>query len=193
MWTRSLVALGLIAYGALTVSSVAANPLSKLLDEVEFKTEIRAHELFIKRRKADGATLTPFNSDGCSGGLSAGWAFVSAALPAVEKLHGGRPPWENCCRAHDMSYHTGGVVDLDAIASFDARRGTDEELRACVIGIAEERVDVLSAEYGLRKEEVRRLYRMIADIMYRAVRFGGAPCSGLPWRWGFGWPPCIFP
>jgi len=30
----------------------------------------------------------------------------------------------------------------------------------------------------------------IAEIMYRAVRLGGAPCTTLPWRWGFGWPKC---
>jgi hypothetical protein len=191
MWTKTQVTLALIACGALTVSSVAADPPSTLLDEVKSRTEIGAHELFIKRRKADGATLTPFTSDGCSGGLSAGWAFVSAALPAIEKHHGGRPPWENCCLVHDMAYHTGGVVDLDATGSFNARRAADEELRACVVGTGEGRADMLSAQYGLSKEEVLRLYRMIADIMYRAVRLGGAPCSGLSWRWGFGWPHCF--
>ena len=31
---------------------------------------------------------------------------------------------------------------------------------------------------------------MSADMMYRAVRIGGGPCTGLPWRWGNGWPGC---
>jgi hypothetical protein len=34
------------------------------------------------------------------------------------------------------------------------------------------------------------IYQGIADLMYRAVRLGGIPCSGLPWRWGYGWPAC---
>ena len=34
------------------------------------------------------------------------------------------------------------------------------------------------------------LYAAIAELMYRAVRIGGIPCSGLPWRWGYGWPEC---
>ena len=30
----------------------------------------------------------------------------------------------------------------------------------------------------------------IADLMYRAVRIGGVPCTGLPWPWDYGWPEC---
>ena len=51
-----------------------------LPDDLEFKTEIGWHELLIKRRSAEGAALEPFRSDGCSGGLSMGWALVSTTL-----------------------------------------------------------------------------------------------------------------
>jgi hypothetical protein len=160
------------------------------LDDLEFKIEIGWHERLIKRRTAEGATLAPFRTDGCSGGLSTGWSFISATLPALARRHGDRPPWENCCVAHDRTYHTGGATEADAKASFAARRAADEELRLCVMRSGEDRLEALSADYGLSREEVSRLYRTIADVMYRAVRLGGVPCSGMPWRWGFGWPQC---
>lgn len=74
--------------------------------------------------------------------------------------------------------------------SFDARRHADEELRQCVRRIGSDRTDALAAEYGIGRDEVALIYDGIADVMYRAVRLGGAPCTGLAWRWGFGWPDC---
>jgi hypothetical protein len=56
--------------------------------------------------------------------------------------------------------------------------------------VDEERRPALAAAYGLNPNQVTQLYRTIADIMYRAVRLGGGPCTGLSWRWGFGWPQC---
>jgi hypothetical protein len=47
-----------------------------------------------------------------------------------------------------------------------------------------------SADYGLSGQEVETLYAAIAALMYRAVRVGGMLCTGLPWRWGYGWPEC---
>jgi hypothetical protein len=161
-----------------------------LLDDLEFKIEVGRHERLIKRRSSEGATLAPFASDGCSGNLSTGWSLVATTLPTVAKHHGDRPPWEGCCVAHDRLYHEGGASGLDARASFAARRVADEQLRLCVIKTGEDRLDALSADYKLSRDEVFRLYRTIADVMYRAVRFGGGPCSGLSWRWGFGWPQC---
>ena len=121
---------------------------------------------------------------------STGWAFISTTLPAVARRHGDRPPWENCCVAHDRAYHTGGASNADAKASFGARRAADEALQLCVIRTGEDRFDTLSADFDLSRDEVSRLYRAIADVMYRTVRVGGTPCSALPWRWGFGWPQC---
>ena len=43
---------------------------------------------------------------------------------------------------------------------------------------------------GQRLLDLGLVYEVIGDLMYRAVRIGGIPCSGLPWRWGYGWPEC---
>ena len=43
---------------------------------------------------------------------------------------------------------------------------------------------------GLPKQDIVELIDLTGELMYRAVRLGGAPCTGLPWRWGHGWPPC---
>jgi hypothetical protein len=66
----------------------------------------------------------------------------------------------------------------------------DEALRQCVRQVGVERVAALSTEYGLGEDEVRLLYDGLAEGMYGAVRIGGAPCTGLSWRWGYGWPNC---
>ena len=108
----------------------AAEPLSPL-DRLELAVEIDRHERLIKVRKSTEATLAPFASDGCSGGLSAAWAFVSSTLPAIARHHGNHPPWERCCVAHDRLYHQGGPPDADAKTSFEARRAADED-SACV-------------------------------------------------------------
>lgn len=166
----------------------ATEPIA--LDSLEYKIEIARHERLLKVRKSEGVTLAPFASDGCSGGLSAGWELLSSALPEFAKRHGDRPPWESCCIAHDRAYHAGGPSDADARASLEARVRADEQLRQCVTETGEKRMPVLVTEYDLSPDQISRLYRNIADAMYRAVRLGGAPCTGLPWRWGFGWPPC---
>jgi hypothetical protein len=185
----------LVAASLLFVSVTAApaqdapGPLSPV-EALESKIELGLHERLIRARKKEGATLAPFASDGCSGGLSAGWAMVSSTFPAIAKSHGDRPPWESCCIAHDRRYHTGGAPDADAKASFESRRLADEELRQCVIAVGETQRETLSTEYNLTQDDVSRLYQTTAGAMYWAVRLGGAPCTGLSWRWGFGWPAC---
>jgi len=184
------VAVSLLFVGVTAaLAQDATAPLSPV-DALESKIELDLHERLISARKKDGATLAPFASDGCSGGLSAGWALVSSTFPAIAKRHGDRPPWESCCIAHDRRYHAGAAPDADAQASFRSRRLADEELRQCVIAVGETQRDTLSAEYGLRQDDVSRLYQTTAGAMYWAVRLGGAPCTGLSWRWGFGWPAC---
>jgi hypothetical protein len=157
---------------------------------LEYEIEIGQHERLVKTRQSAGAVLAPFASDGCSGGLSVGWALVSTVFPAIARYHGDEPPWERCCLIHDRAYYAGGPADADAQMSFEARREADAHLRHCVIEVGEERTADLAAAYGLDDEQVSLLYQTIAEIMYRAVRLGGAPCTTLPWRWGFGWPKC---
>jgi hypothetical protein len=156
----------------------------------DYRIEIGQHEQLVKIRKSASARLSVFVSDGCSGGLSVGWDFVSTAFPAIARYHGDKPPWERCCVAHDRLYHAGGPTNADAEMSYKARRDADEQLRRCVIEVGQERAGDLATAYGLTRERVVLLYQGIAEIMYRAVRLGGAPCTWLPWRWGFGWPQC---
>jgi hypothetical protein len=159
-------------------------------EALQYEIEVRQHERLIRTRTADGAELAPFVSDGCSGGLSSGWSFFSATFPTLTEKHGTHPPWESCCVAHDRLYHAGGAADANAGQGYSARLVADKELRLCVIEIGRVRQPELMAEYGLGGQQVSRLYNAVAEVMYRAVRLGGAPCSGLPWRWGFGWPAC---
>jgi hypothetical protein len=170
------------------VAALAAETGPTAIDRIELWLELPAQERLAATRASPGATLAPFETDGCSGGLSAGWAFAARHLPALAAHHGDHPPWEACCVEHDRAYHAapGG----DALAGFTARRSADEAMRLCVLAEGAARREALMADYGLSAGMVDLLYEGIAGSMYRAVRLGGAPCSRLPWRWGYGWPQC---
>ncbi|MGI1663121.1 hypothetical protein ACRDNQ_12830 [Palleronia sp. KMU-117] len=155
--------------------------------------ELPGHRALMSEIATPGATLAPFVTDGCSGGLSTTWAVVADIFPGFAEAHEGRPPWEDCCVAHDRLYHDAAkaTATTGADESFDARLAADEALRACVVAGGEARVEALAARYEVAPEQVRLAYRAIGEAMFNAVRFGGAPCSGLPWRWGFGYPGCF--
>ncbi len=152
--------------------------------------ELAQHDKLLKMQAAPGAVLAPFTTDGCSGGMSATWTMAAGIVAKMSKRHGAEPPWEACCVAHDRLYHAGAPAGADAAASFDARLKADEALGQCVRQTGAERVTALSAEYGVSEDDVRLLYDGLAEGMYGAVRLGGAPCTGLSWRWGYGWPQC---
>jgi hypothetical protein len=158
-----------------------------------YQIEIARHQRLAEVRASPSVRLAPFKSDGCSGGLSAGWDLLAQALPQLARRHGDQPPWQQCCVTHDQAYHAGGGRHADARASYVARRRADEQLRECVLRTGKKRISVLMSDYNLSREQVSKLYRGIADAMYRAVRVGGIPCTALPWRWGFGWPRCDLP
>lgn len=67
--------------------------------------------------------------------------------------------WVGCCVAHDIEYWCGG--------SAEDRRHADDRFALCV-----ERLGHAPA---------------LARTMKAAVRAGGAPRTGLPWRWAYGW------
>ena len=134
--------------------------------------------------------LSPFETDGCSGGMSWSWRVVADLFPDFEEAQGATPPWEACCVTHDRAYHDADGT-TDAESSFTARLAADEKLRLCVVSQGESQVSDLANRYDVSEERIRFAYKMIGDAMYNAVRFGGAPCSGLPWRWGFGYPGCL--
>jgi hypothetical protein len=151
--------------------------------------EIPAHRWLAAVRQAPDTRLASFATDGCSGGLSSLWTFIAERYPAFAEAHEGVPPWEPCCVAHDRAYHTGGS-DPDPEASYSARIVADEELRRCVTATASDRDDVLRQLYGMTEAQVRLVYHAIGRAMFQAVRLGGGPCTGLPWRWGYGYPHC---
>ena len=163
---------------------------SNRVEVPERHLETDRHEQLLRRKSEPGSTLTDFASDGCSGGLTIGWKYLAGNIANFQAQHGIQPAWEDCCIAHDRHYHRGGRGRVTAAESFQLRREADLELQACVIATGVQRAPVLGREYGLSVEQVAALYDVIAELMYRAVRIGGVPCSGLPWRWGYGWPAC---
>jgi hypothetical protein len=178
----------LTVLGASAAWAQTATPVDE--DSLGYKIEIGRHERLVKARQSADINLTPFESDGCSGGQSVGWDLLARAIPELARYHGSLPPWQQCCVVHDRAYHAGAGRQADAKASYAARRRADEQLRQCVIRTGKRRAPELMTNYGLSYSQASALYRSVADVMYRAVRLGGAPCTGLPWQWGFGWPQC---
>jgi len=160
------------------------------VDLLERQLELGRHEQLVAVKADPGSLLAEFSTDGCSGGLSAGWEYLAGRIEQFDAALGARPPWESCCVTHDRVYHTGGPREATATESFTARKNADLALQACVRHIGLQRAPELSADYGISGQEVEALYAAIAALMYRAVRVGGMPCTGLPWRWGYGWPEC---
>lgn len=167
------------------VISLGALPASA--QEFVRRMELPAHQALMAVQET--SALRPFESDGCSGGLSSSWELVSDTFPDFERSFSGAPPWEECCVAHDRSYH-GAEGATEENQSFEARLAADRALRACVIATGREQEEYLIQRFDTTPETVKQAYATIAGAMYLAVRFGGGPCSGLPWRWGFGYPAC---
>lgn len=169
-----------LALALLPMTPAAAEDFGRTL-------ELPAHRALMAVRQA--ADLVPFTTDGCSGGLSEGWTLVADAFPDFAAAHQVSPPWEACCVTHDRAYHAAGDART-AEASWQARLDADRGLQSCVRATAGDRADALADLYGMTPGQVRDAYATIAGAMFLAVRFGGGPCSGLPWRWGFGYPSC---
>ena len=68
--------------------------------------------------------------------------------------------WCECCVQHDIAYWQGG--------SEDQRQAADIALRNCVL-----------AKTG---------NKVLAEMMYQGVKFGGHPIYPNWYRWGYGWP-----
>lgn len=165
---------------ALTASSAAAQDFMRTI-------ELPAHRALIAQR-GDGAPV-PFETDGCSGGLSASWRFVAETFPRFRALYEEHPPWEHCCVTHDRAYHTAGGAE-QAEDSYEARLSADDALRQCVKQHGQDNAADYAIRYDMTPDQIRTAHSVTAEAMHTAVRLGGAPCSGLPWRWGFGYPGC---
>ena len=68
--------------------------------------------------------------------------------------------WKECCLLHDMAYWRGGTEE--------ERKQADLAFKACV--------------------EKKTGDPVLANLMYEAVRVGGAPHFPTWYRWGYGWP-----
>lgn len=164
--------------------------LHPTMDALERKLEMGRHLKLTALKANPASVLEQFTTDGCSGGLSAGWHYLAGKIEKVQTIHGAHPPWESCCINHDLAYHTAADRTSSATQSFSARREADLLLRTCVLETGVNRAPELSTAYNLSEREIALMYTAIGDLMYRAVRIGGMPCTGLPWRWGYGWPEC---
>lgn len=156
------------------------------MEALEHKLELGRHSQLSAKKADPNAVLTEFTTDGCSGGLSVGWAYLTDKVEHLQSVHGARPPWESCCIEHDKLYHSAGARETTPIESFGLRKEADNALRMCVLGTGVDRTTELRSEYNLSAQEINFLYGTISYLMYHSVRIGGIPCSGLPWRWGYG-------
>jgi hypothetical protein len=173
--------------GAFAQDPVAPNPA---MDAIERQLEVRRHERLLARIAENDATMDDFTTDGCSGGLSAGWEQFSTRFPEFAVQYGEQPPWQECCVIHDQQYHAGGAGTLSASESFERRKEADLDLKACVVDSGVQGSADLQDADGLTEAEVKGRYKATSELMYRAVRLGGIPCTNRPWRWGYGWPRC---
>lgn len=151
--------------------------------------ELPAHERLQSSRRSPDNVLNAFTTDGCSGHQSQIWEFIATQIPSFAEIHAEKPPWENCCVTHDRAYHIGGF-QRTALDSFNARMAADKKLFTCIIQTATDRKVELGETYGMNENQINIAYTAIAEAMFIAVRLGGAPCSGLPWRWGYGYKNC---
>ena len=140
---------------------------------------------WLAESRSRAEVIAPFTSDGCSGGLSAAWHELAEISGTFRQRYGETPPWEACCVDHDLEYWQG-----ETEGGYQKRMAADERLRQCVIESGEQQSGELAEARRLSPEQVETLFRAAAETMYIAVRLGGGPCSGLPWRWGYGWPQC---
>lgn len=133
------------------------------------------------------SSLAPFESDGCSGNVSSGWARAIAVLSETSQSFGAAYasastiPFEAACVTHDQAYHLGD-------GGYVGRWQADLQLRADIIEYGITHVADIKARTGIATDEqVYALYEVLAETVYRGVRLGGAPCTGMPYAWGYGY------
>ncbi len=133
------------------------------------------------------SSLDPFVSDGCSGNVSNLWKSAITTLSGQSTTFSEKYsmaqniPFEAACVAHDEIYHRGegGYVE---------RLKADNDLRAAIIDYGINNSEEIKTRTGINStEQVIFMYEFIAETVYRGVRFGGAPCTGMPYAWGFGY------
>lgn len=179
-----------LCMAALAPARGAAEPAVDGAFTLGLSIEMAAHRRLMGVMENANHTPAPFTTDGCSGGLSMAWDLIADLLPAFAATHEEHPPWEACCVTHDRAYHSAGGA-REAEASYRARLAADKALRDCVLDTGGRRTQHLAQTYGVSDAQIADAYGLIADAMFDAVRLGGGPCSGMPWRWGYGYPGCL--
>jgi hypothetical protein len=150
-----------------------------------------AHEKLLRVMGAQNHIPAPFVTDGCSGGMSASWDLMARNFPAFSEIYAEAPPWQSCCVTHDRAYHAAGGA-TQAVQSFDARLVADTALQLCVLQQGDQARESLGVQFDVAPARIDQAYAVIAQAMFHAVRLGGAPCSGLAWRWGYGFDGCLW-
>jgi hypothetical protein len=175
-----------VAFTFLLIFQTAhANIIDDIEKNLEEKRLLRLADVKI------GHTIQPFTTDGCSGGLSAGWEFLADKFSSFLKQYGQQPPWQQCCVEHDRAYWQGNTQ-----SGYALRLDADTQLKSCVEQTGIDLAPQLSKDRGDKlinsEKEIILSFRIAAELMYRAVRIGGKPCTPFSWRWGYGWPHCSF-
>lgn len=163
----------------------AADGVENRIDKIERDLEAARYRELARIQVDPENQLASFTTDGCSGGLSDGWRFLARVLPAFKQKFGDKPPYEGCCVVHDRAYWRGETKN-----GYDKRLHADKTLQLCVAKYGKTHRDEFAREFHLAPETIETNFKIVAALMYRAVRAGGLPCTPLPWRWGYGWPRC---
>lgn len=165
-----VVVLYFTAFRTLTI-----NPLSERAQMEQLEETKKHHELSL------------FTTDGCSGNVSDGWYQAVTQFSEVSESFKERygsvttVPFEAACIEHDRSYHTGE-------GGYRGRLLADNTLRENILRYALDNTNEIKERTGLTTdEEVYFLYELTADTIYRSVRLGGAPCTGMHYAWGYGY------
>lgn len=131
--------------------------------------------------------LSPFETDGCSGGISDTWNNTIRQFSAMSNSFAERYsdvttiPFEEACIRHDRAYHAGS-------GGYAGRLEADNMLRTDILSYAAKNTELIQERTGLdTPEEALYLYEIIADSVYSGVRLGGAPCTGQTYAWGYGY------
>lgn len=155
------------------------------IEKIERELEVSRYQALARVQADPQSRLAPFTTDGCSGGLSDGWRYLAKEVPGFKAKFGSKPPYEHCCVIHDRAYWRGETGQ-----GFDKRLRADRALRQCVVDFGKTHRDEFAREFDLPAHVIEQNFAIVGALMYRAVRAGGGPCTGLPWRWGYGWPAC---
>ncbi len=163
----------------------AAEVVEPRIKQSEPNHELARYQALARIQANSANHLATFTTDGCSGGLSDGWRFLARALPIFKQKFGDKPPYEGCCVVHDRAYWRGETKN-----GYAKRLHADQTLQQCVAEYGRTHRDSFAREFHLTPESIESNFKIVATLMYRAVRIGGQPCTLFPWRWGYGWPRC---